>query len=213
MNITPGQNEPPPIPYIDINEMKKYSNNWNVDYLIKTASQGNTFIITYANEYAMAVVIYGLERTKRLLNYYREKTKEILSSTIYETVFGKYTPQPDNTNKTDLIRMLRQQIITSDDVTKITEFKNKNNTQRCSYHNMIDIFNNIHGEKKDYANYGSLKKIFSELKKLSDAIDNFNASSTIGTLEFVDQFAKLNSVAVLCKTDELKTVPYNDIGI
>lgn len=212
MNITPQQNEPPPIPYIDINEMKKYSNNWNVDYLIKTASESNQIIITYTNKYAMAVVIYGLERTKRLLNYYREKTKEILFSQIYENVFGKYEVVTDDTNKDKLNTILTQTNITEDDINVIqTDFKN--NTKSGSYVNMIDIFNNIQNGNTDYANYGNLKTAFSNFKKLSDAIDNINASSTIGTLEFVDQFAKLNSVSVLCKTKELESVPYETKGV
>ena len=210
MNITPGQNEPPPIPYIDINEMKKYSNNWNVDYLIKTASESNQIIITYTNKYAMAVVIYGLERTKRLLNYYREKTKEILLSQIYENVFGKYEMVTDDTNKDKLNNILTR---TQTDITEKDMTELKNNKTSGSYVNMIDIFNNIESGNTNYANYGNLKTAFSNFKKLSDAIDNINASSTIGTLEFVDQFAKLNSVSVLCKTKELKSVSYKTDGV
>jgi len=50
-----------------------------------------------------------------------------------------------------------------------------------------------------------------DLTKLIQTIDIHNAASTIGTLEFLDQLAKFNSVNNLCyKNTEDGTTPYLD---
>ena len=49
------------------------------------------------------------------------------------------------------------------------------------------------------------------LKKLIETIDIYNAASTIGTLEFLDQLSKFNSVNNLCyKNEGSNTTPYLD---
>ena len=207
MNITKDKNEPPPIPYVDINELKKHSDNFNSKYLLD--SERN-----YINIHAFAVILHALHLTYLFLKYY--KLEEILESETCIDIFGK------NINITGNIE---QQIIKQKSVLKQLIEKGKTPTNDGKMYS-LDDFNNdskvnpitelYSVESRVYklkqilsksvmttTDYINLSEIVNEkLKTLAISIDSNNAASTIGTLEFIDQFSKLNTTSVLCKTDK-----------
>ena len=212
MNITKDRNEPPPIPYVDINELKKYSDNFNPTYLIDNNTK-------YMNKYAIMMCVNALYITFMFLHYYN--LTEILSSPAYKKIYGE-------NSKPDKIDNLEQSIIDQKQYLKqiITDRKeiyaNIDSIESADTYNFdwnnfksdASIFKYTDGsiihqllnfKYEDINNvmkYNDFEINIQTIQTFANMIDSNNASSTIGTLEFIDQFSKLNTTSVLCKTDE-----------
>jgi hypothetical protein len=203
MNITAGENEPPPIPYIDINEIKKYSDNWNLRELFSDPYRDD--ISLYLNEQSMGIIYFGLLRTYGFIHYY--KCEEILISDAYASVFGKEEFENASTDN-EIVRSIMNQSnykLSEDFDSKIENMERGQDSAFTQFENILNILgtSNKTLEKQLHIRlFNELEKIFDDFRALSNEIDSYNASSTIGTIEFIDQFTKLNTTSVLCKNDE-----------
>ena len=202
MNITKDINEPPPIPYVDINELKKHSDNFNPKYIFNKNAN-------YINQHAIMVILYALHLTFQFLRYYG--LNEILSSSTCVEIFGNSTNDNEITvqeiinHKQNLKELLNKgkKEYTIDN-TYLEEIKNKyetnENIEFNKLKNLLETYKN--GKEIDEIIYANFEETIQKIQKLADMIDSNNASSTIGTLEFIDQFSKMNTTSVLCKTDD-----------
>jgi hypothetical protein len=84
---------------------------------------------------------------------------------------------------------------------------NNNNTIFTSFVNVINYFKDPLYTDKLQQTYNGLHKNY--VKELIDMIDNNNAVSAIGTLEFIDQITKFNTIKNTCvANDEKYLQPY-----
>jgi hypothetical protein len=147
LNISRIANNPPPIPYIDINIMKKlYYNPPN--------------------------------------NSYEQFMKEI--ERFFEKENDKFINPPlSNFDITDS----NVEIFSIDAINNVkTLFENND------FKDIIISLNNIKNKNNNLDNYDRIR-----IEKFFNLINNFNASSAIGTLEFLDQLAKFNTTNSICK--------------
>jgi hypothetical protein len=144
-NISNIANNPPPVPYVDINELKKAFYN-----------------STSAN---IAKLVQDLEKRIRKINYpFNDETT------------GNVTVDFDSLNT------LKTSITKSDQDTNTTDPKR-------------DIKQMYHFKAENKLSGGLYGKIESVIKE----IDNHNASTSIGTLDFTDNIAKYITVHNTCK--------------
>jgi hypothetical protein len=147
-NISLGANNPPPVPYIDINKLK------------------------YIYQYLM--------------------------------VGQKYSDRLKNTLKTELERIY--QLITNDFIDKVNDLVIARIQNKAGLYGELKnkdyivsaikfLIDNIQIKGFNISNTKGLIRQFIEL------IDNSNAISAIGTLEFLDQLAKFNTVTNVCRLD------------
>ena len=150
-NISPDANNPPPVPYIDINELK---------IALKKIEKQD---MDAKNE-----LIQNLKKI-----YYKIKGNSF-DNTVYEN-------ENENTfdqSKTSSI----QQFI----------FNNKN-----IFDTVFSILTKIQQPGQD-----PIKQDIFYIKKFIESIDNNNAISAIGTLEFLDQISKYHTTQTICFLEE-----------
>jgi hypothetical protein len=133
-------NNPPPVPYVDINAMRRRANQFNFD--------GNI-----VEEYAVL-----LEKIRS----FTDKTESLLTSIEYEDI---------NRQMSDNERM---------------------------------------GTRK--TNIPFTKNLQRQMNAFLHTIDNNNAASAIGTLEFVDRLAKFNTTNVTCVVDKFDVPGFMDVA-
>ena len=159
LNISKSSNNPPPIPYIEINELKKL------------------FYSSPKNDFSKFIKEFKIFLEKKdggnfknpPLSYFDVKNKDgTFPQDFQENIFSK-----DAVNNFEIL--LKQE-------------------------DFIDVEGFISNEKfsidgKKYLNDDEILKI----KKFFDLINNFNSSSAIGTLDFLDSIAKFNTVDSICR--------------
>jgi hypothetical protein len=151
-NISKQANNPPPIPYIDINRFKQ------LFYLEIIKKYGNS-----------GEIVVEKDKITSLISQFNKITDEI---NYFNTKVGDLLEKDEYINTKKIIDTFSRELNKSD--ITINEFNRKT----------IEDFVNL--------------------------IDNSNAVSAIGTLEFVDQIAKFNTVNTICSNNS----PYlNDKNI
>jgi hypothetical protein len=150
-NISNIANNPPPVPYVDINELKKAFYN-----------------STSAN---IAKLVQDLEKRIRKINYPFNDTKTTGNVTVD---FNSLNTLKTSIEKTSI------------------EKSNKDTNTPDSKRNIeqMDHFNSEN--KLPGGLYGKIESVIKE-------IDNHNASTSIGTLDFTDNIAKYITVHNTCK--------------
>ena len=148
-NISRGANNPPPTPYLDINEFKSI-------YYFKNIFSGDRF-----QENQKDFIDQGDRIIKMISETFKDKVADLQTiksqiernNTIYNlfVIVIKYFKEPLNTNKLE-------------------------KTYNTSYKRYV--------------------------KELIDMIDNNNAVSAIGTLEFIDQITKFNTIKKTCVAND-----------
>ena len=152
LNISRIANNPPPIPYIDINIMKKlYYNPPNNDY--------TGFINEFKHFFEKDT--YGKFKNPPL--------------SYFETDFSK-----ENNNENN-------KIFSEEAVNNVKTLK-----ENGEFINATIESSNI--KTVDGENRNIIENFF-------NLINKFNASSAIGTLDFLDQLAKFNTINSICKLD------------
>jgi len=148
LNISRVANNPPPIPYIDINILKKlYYNPPNNSY---------------------------------------DKLSEEFKHFFEKDTNDKFKNPPLSYFETNFLNVNDQNIFSKDAVNNVkTLFKNKD---------FIDVQTSI-----SYITENDKTRI----ENFFNLINKFNASSAIGTLDFLDQLAKFNTINSICKLDKL----------
>jgi hypothetical protein len=151
-NISKQANNPPPIPYIDINRFKQ------LFYLEIIKKYGNS-----------GEIVVEKDKITSLISQFNKITDEI---NYFNTKVGDLLEKDEYINTKKIIDTFSRELNKSD--ITINEFN------RRTIENFINL------------------------------IDNSNAVSAIGTLEFVDQIAKFNTVNTICSNNS----PYlNDKNI
>ena len=151
LNISRVANNPPPVPYIDINIMKKlYYNPPNNDYT---------------------------EFIKEFKRFFEKDTSE------------KFKNPPLSYFETDFSDKNNENIFSKDAVNNVETIK------------INDIFQNANIESGRITTVNEDNKNIIEI--FFELINKFNASSAIGTLDFLDQLAKFNTINSICKLDKL----------
>jgi len=166
-NVSRLADNPPPVPYIDINHLKQiYYNNDS----------------EYSEKYPLLWALHELKVQIEKLPKQNIKMLPLIEY-ITEDADKKDTKLP-------LIDALMELINDA-----IADYKDHNEDE--------DILSK---ERKAISYY-----FMNTLKEIIEAIDIHNAASTIGTLEFLDQLAKFNSVNNLCYKNVIPdTTPYLD---
>lgn len=155
-NISRGANNPPPTPYLDINEFKSI-------YYFKNIFSGDGF-----QENQEDFINQGDRIIKMISETFKDKVADL------QTIKSPSTP-------TNTIYNLFVKVI--------NYFKDPLNTNKLQ-----QTYNT------SYKGY---------VKELIDMIDNNNAVSAIGTLEFIDQITKFNTIKNTCiANDEKYLQPY-----
>lgn len=140
-NISKRANNPPPIPYIDVNYFRAFIDNPNFVSAFDAKNEPNTVKDTLTTY---------LTKLDDDLKYFKARISTMFNATEYTAVYAIRTKTNPKTR--------------------------------------IDKVNNIKG------NY--IKRKVSSLLTL---IDNSNAASAVGTLEFVDKICKYNSTSTICQ--------------
>jgi hypothetical protein len=166
-NVSRLADNPPLVPYIDINHLKQiYYNNDS----------------EYSEKYPL---LWALHELKEQIEKLPKQQIQMLPLIEYIT---------DDADKKDTKLALIDALMALIDVA-IADYKVNNED--------ADILSKA---RKSISSY-----FMNTLKEIIEAIDIHNAASTIGTLEFLDQLAKFNSVNNLCyKNTEVDTTPYLD---
>ena len=91
-----------------------------------------------------------------------------------------------------------------DKVGDLTTIKSNISKQKSIFDllNQVKEYFNTHTNNIDKKTYNQLYKFF--IKEFIDMIDKSNAVSAIGTLEFLDQIAKFNTIKSICNSQEIK---------
>ncbi len=144
VNLERTANNPPPVPYVDINALKKM-------FYYKTM---------YANPLEF---IKTLKSTIEKLGSYEDKLGEIINS--------------DNTTQVQRAIDMYREYLT--DATRADEFKKEFE---------LGLLSDTTDKKPG------------QIKTFIESIDNSNAASAMGTLEFVDTISKYSSVDNICST-------------
>ena len=166
-NVSRLADNPPPVPYIDINHLKQiYYNNDS----------------EYSEKYPL---LWALHELKEQIEKLPKQQIQMLPLIEYIT---------DDADKKDTKLALIDALMALIDVA-IADYKVNNED--------ADILSKA---RKSISSY-----FMNTLKEIIEAIDIHNAASTIGTLEFLDQLAKFNSVNNLCYKNVIPdTTPYLD---
>lgn len=175
-NISRSANNPPSVPYIDINELK---------IALKKYEKSLT---KYKNNDTYDGYVYELEQNSIELKTNLEKT--------YYKITGKTLgiSQPANENIFDEFQTSSiQQVI----------FEKKNIFEYI-FTGPTSITTNLNKNENEV--YTLTPDNFRFLYKLIETIDNNNAVSAIGTLEFLDQISKYHTTQTICFLD-------NDLSI
>jgi hypothetical protein len=229
-NISRSANNPPSVPYIDINELKialkKYEKS--LEKYIKNKTY-DVYVYEFQNN--LKYLKTNLEKT-----YYKitgkilgEKKKSITSNTTMQqynnivkenSLDNVYDTNPKKTKKKK--KNQKKLIIGGDN--EIQSIKNENtfdefqtsSIQQVIFEKQI-IFEYIFTGPTSITSKLNINKVyvlipddFRFLYKLIEIIDNNNAVSAIGTLEFLDQISKYHTTNTICFLDNDQNINTTD---
>jgi hypothetical protein len=230
VNISPGANNPPPVPYIDINELKialiqfekEHKNNKKIGYY------NNRNDVDYTEDkYYKISDITRKELADNLKKIYFkikgvkfiEEIQTLIKNTAIETVSNSFQSKKEEDEHTfnELQTSTIIQVKYDDHDSKSVFQMLFEDTQLQDYdlhgRNFLYYINN-----NEVDNRTRNEKLIDYIKKLIETIDNNNAISAIGTLEFLDQISKYNTTQTICFlepgqgiTSEYQQI-YNDEG-
>ena len=183
VNITVDKtaSNPPPSPYIDINELKKLfltERNTifgNPDDLVFKYDENTTQVLTYT-------------KTKPPYEEIRTKFKHECEK-LLDIIERKYS----NGDRKTFITYIQQ----SDEFKAFKDFV-KIRLEQVFEDTRTELYNQVK-DVKNAIQMSKLPNYLADLQRFLDYIDNINATSTIGTLEFMDKMVKYNQVNVVCK--------------
>ena len=94
----------------------------------------------------------------------------------------------------------------ADKVSDLTTIKSNISKQKTIFHlfNQVKEYFNNNKSKIDKKTYIQLYKFY--IKEFIDMIDKSNSVSAIGTLEFLDQIAKFNTIKTICNAQDISSV-------
>ena len=178
-------NNPPPIPYVDINKLY---------YMI------NMYKIFSSHESKSIFKTVFTEMINKIEGVYKERLASLITTIDYKK--GKAAIFSINNLSLDA----GENITYSEGIVKLEDMK-RLNIIKILRDDKVDIVDNSpfdinfkseseEDKKKFYASAA-----FSDIVNCLVAIDNSNAASTIGTLEFVDRLAKFNTSNTVCGKD------------
>jgi len=186
-NISRSANNPPSIPYIDINELKinvmlykKNGDDASKDKMLKE------LVLLYCK-----LGIVELNESDNIVQDTISFAKEFIDHSVFKDDIASFN---DN-----------QQTEKKSSPEYITTFKNNQiNTIITSAE-----YKNIYKFLKEYNN-NDITETIETIEEFIQIVDGNNAVSAIGTLEFTDQIAKYNTTQTICNTKGLENP--NEIG-
>jgi hypothetical protein len=183
------------VPYIDINTLKLW---FSPDTWLDAAN--------------LPFIILGLYHLFVQINYYREKpdgnNRSLIDEDLYVQMFGKNMDKlhaleemlkvANNTNNAEFIGYIKN----------ILSRESKNPFFTGSQYGKI-LAGQVSRDTTENTNY--FNEVTACIENLINSVNNYNASSYVGTLEYVDQFSKLNTVNVLCSlpSEQIPAAPSN----
>ena len=190
-NISRAANNPPPTPYIDINELKLLFNNSDIHDL-----------------YTDKLIVFQ-EKTQEIIDMIEQGPYEKTDEDIPDSEKKPINKHGFN-NRVDGLRQIptiyngisnREYKLNNTDGadTIITKMK-KLNEHFKNYASIADENEKEYYEEKNYL-YTNV------IKEFIDMIDKNNAISAVGTLEFLDQLAKFNTITNVCRNNDNYLVP------
>ena len=197
VNITIDKtaNNPPPSPYIDINKLKTifyshqntiFGNPGELVFEFKTSPPTNTESEKTPPEYKQKSV---KPDSKLIRTMFLEECKSVVN-----IIDNKYSKG----GRKDFINTLKTDVIYNQFKKFVEEFSS----------NLISGSHDTNVEKvrtaTDKININKIPMFVNVIENFIEFMNNVNATSTIGTLEFMDFFSKYNQTKMLC------TVPTGD---
>jgi len=196
ISINQTTNNPPPAPYIDINRLKVLFYNYrNVIFGNPTdsefkysgkVSEENKVIPTVSGKSNITEIIQTGRRPKKLT--IRQEFKQVCED-LENLIDKKY-------QKGNCLSFIQ----TIQDYPIYQNFKKFNNEYLSQI--LIDKRDQTYDKVKTDLDAIQLNKIdtyVNVIQRLIGFLDNSNAISTIGTMEFMDQFSKYNQTNIVCK--------------
>ena len=153
LNISTGANNPPPVPYVDINQLKKAFFNKSKEYCVKDLIEQLTYRINRINNPLIC--------------------KDNANSPECKGI-NLIVPEPTGSN---------YPVISFDNFT--IEKQQTLVAIKISFNELSEDTNET-----------------DQIQKLIEEIDNFNAATAIGTLDFTDSVAKYNTVHNTCADNQ-----------
>jgi hypothetical protein len=214
-NISIAANNPPPTPYVDINTLKFFFYNFldkdnfsiknqkNSTQLFDLLKKAFDKISYYNNSEQNLPTLEGLNNIKS--NIVKEKTIIELINKIFKDIYENYD---ESASQSGDIRNNHQKLNQPDEIIELEKRVDNTISQSNELNNKpIDSQNKnqtINNSKQiDFAVLKVFwKQIYNTIKEFIDMIDKSNATSAIGTLEFLDQTSKFNNVTNVCSLDE-----------
>ena len=197
-NISTVANDPPPVPYIDINELKYYVSLYEenptenpiykklgyciIELLIKLELNNNKDISSYTNDQLVAI---------KSSNEYTEIVE------IYKEIGNEEDDDQDQDGeKSD--KSISTSVPESPIFDKFPDLRNDSGQHAGKLADIPIIATLTKGEE--------LTDYIEQIKELIGIIDKSNSTSAIGTLEFMDSASKFNTVSLLCSNnnDDIK---------
>jgi hypothetical protein len=200
LNISEEANNPPPVPYMDINELK---------IALKTYEKARE------------------DKVNRMYDKIPPEIKKELMNSLKKTYYKIKGSKLLNDTSTYNDEHIFNELQTSSIMQIKFDNKNKQTVFETIFNNAIDdfstYFTNNDGlisvliEGNEYNNFIT-SILISYINKLVESIDNNNAISAIGTLEFIDQISKYHTTQTICFLDPGQDITneytkiYNDNG-
>jgi hypothetical protein len=103
---------------------------------------------------------------------------------------------------------IKSKIFSNDNIIKINKIINSITLTMNQYENKFDSIKNTN-EYKDFRNLvvtndtGSYNTYLQTIYKFIKVIDNHNAASVIGTLEFLDNISRFNTTNIVCSPNKI----------
>ena len=211
VNISPGANNPPPVPYIDINELKialiqfekEHENNKKIEY-DKTPDRNDVDYTedkyykisdTTRKELAdnLKKIYFKIKGVKFI-----EEIQPLIKNIAIETVSNSFQLKKEEDEHTfnEVQTSAILQVKYGHD--SKTVFEMLFEVAESMYHlydgrNFLYYINN-----NEVDNRNRNEKLIEYIKKFIESIDNNNAISAIGTLEFLDQISKYHTTQTIC---------------
>jgi hypothetical protein len=175
-NVSRSANNPPSIPYIDINELKK-------NVIIYTNNKTDIIKQNIIKELIFLYCILGKITIDD--NTFATYEKSFLNNFNNATAYIKYIQQFKDKNFTTFNNNQITNVIESD------------------AYKYIYLFLKTNKDTKDTKDIHIEDDQLFQIKNLINIVDANNAVSAIGTLEFTDQIAKYNTTQTICNVKEM----------
>jgi len=201
-NISRAANNPPPIPYLDINNFKSkyYFEKFTDTNKYQSVKE---FILEWKKIYKQIV------KKENYVEYFKNdkwnsgvirdyNTLKIEQMDGNGNLINKYVEGTlhEDIRLLDVGSFLGKISIGS----KLNDFNNSINTLETNLYGIINNKITDVNSKKYVVNFKALNKEL--IISLIDAINNNNAASAIGTIEFLDQISKFNLVKNMCNIND-----------